>query len=272
MGDSYLATGFRDVDGSGAASAYLDCLRLLDSLPYFREYKEESYEWLGLGEGDRVLDAGCGLGDDVFRMAERVGEGGRVVGVDCSRELLEKGRSDERAKRLPVEFVHGDLGALPFEVGVFGAVRVDRVLQHVPGLDEAFREFWRVLETGGRLLVYDNDWGSFAVASDLGEVTRVLERSWAGAFANPGIGRELEGRFEGVGFGEVSVRSKVMVIEDFETADRVFNLRETVRRAVDSGFVKRAEGEQWESEMEVRSVAGNFSASLTAYMVRGRKG
>lgn len=271
MADSYLATGFRDVDGSGAVSAYLECLRLLDSLPYFRKYKEESYEWLGLEEGDRVLDAGCGLGDDVFRMAERVGESGSVVGIDSSREMLQVARADARAGGLPVDFVEGDLGALPFGEGAFGAARVDRVLQHVPAVEGVFRELGRVLEPGGRLLVYDNDWSGFTVASDWGEVARGVERAWVESFMNPEMGRELEAKFLEAGFVDIRAHSMEMTIDDFETADRVFNLRETVRRAAEEGLISSSESCAWLAELEARSAAGRFSASLTAYMVKGRK-
>ena len=72
MSDDYLATGFRDVDGAGQSEVYIDCLRLLDSLPYYQRTKHRSYELMDLGSAWRVLDAGCGLGDDVFRMASQL--------------------------------------------------------------------------------------------------------------------------------------------------------------------------------------------------------
>lgn len=88
MGEESLSTGFTDVDGAPDADAYSRCLSLLDALPYYREYRRQSYELLDLKPGVRVLDAGCGLGDDVFRMAERIGPGGCAVGLDASESLL----------------------------------------------------------------------------------------------------------------------------------------------------------------------------------------
>src|ERR1700752_5402296 len=108
MREEYLATGFANVDSEETADSYSDCLSLLDSLPYFQEYKRKSYELLELGPRERVLDAGCALGDDVYRLAEWVKPNGLVVGFDSSAKLIEKARSDERSRALPVEFHVGD--------------------------------------------------------------------------------------------------------------------------------------------------------------------
>ena len=271
MGDEYLATGFTDVDGTGNTDAYSQCLSLLDLLPYYRECKLRSYELLDLKPGSRVLDAGCGLGDDVFRMAEKVQPGGLVVGVDSSRFLLDKAAADERMNGLPVEFHHGDLKALPFPDSSFSRCRIDRVLQHVPDPERALRELTRVLEPGGLLLAYDNDWGTFSIASDDGRTTRVLESAWCNSFTNSRIGRQLRHYFVGVGLTDIRLYPGTSAISDFETADKVYNLRETVRRVVLSGAVSENDGAGWIRELIERTAKGCFEAVLTAYTVVGRK-
>jgi ubiquinone/menaquinone biosynthesis C-methylase UbiE len=60
------------VDNAEDSDAYSSCLALIDSLPYFSECKRTSYDLLRLRPGMTVLDAGCGLGDDAFRMAKLV--------------------------------------------------------------------------------------------------------------------------------------------------------------------------------------------------------
>jgi ubiquinone/menaquinone biosynthesis C-methylase UbiE len=67
--NEYLATGFANVDGCDDSTEFKHCLALLDSLPYFHEYKQRSYGLLTLSTGLSVLEIGCGLGDDAFRMA-----------------------------------------------------------------------------------------------------------------------------------------------------------------------------------------------------------
>jgi ubiquinone/menaquinone biosynthesis C-methylase UbiE len=80
----YLANGLTCVDGRDDAKPYADCLTLLDSLPYFREYKQRSYALLALEPGLSVLEVGCGLGDDARRMAEKIAPDGWIVGMDAS--------------------------------------------------------------------------------------------------------------------------------------------------------------------------------------------
>ena len=271
MRDEYLPTGFTNVDGAKDASAYSACLSLIDSLPYFRECKERSYELLKLAPGARVLDAGCGLGDDAFRMAERVGETGRVVGLDASEKLIAKARADERSSRLEVEFQTGDLRQISFPDNSFTRCRIERVLQHIPKPQSVIAELVRVLEPGGVLLAYDNDWGTFSLTSGEKDITRLLENGWCDSFVNPWIGRELRGYFVEAGLTEIDIYPGVFLIEDFEVADRLYNLRQTVRHAVEGGRISEMDGAAWLVDLEDRSRAGSFMVSLTAYTVVGRK-
>lgn len=269
--DEYLSTGFADVDHADDSDAYSSCLALIDSLPYFSECKRASYRLLQLGPGMTVLDAGCGLGDDAFRMAELVTPGGRIAALDSSTVMIGKARLSELAARLPVEFRTGDVRALPFADRSFSRCRIDRVLQHVPRPEEAVFELMRVLEPGGLLLAYDNDWGTFTVASQDRETTRALEAFWCDSFTNSWIGRDLVGLFMSSGLTGVEIHPSTCVIRDFDAADRVYNLRETVRRAAAEGIISTDRGRIWLEDLLDRTAKGSFLAAHTAYTVVGRK-
>ena len=94
--------------------------------------------------GDQVLDACCGTGD-LALAAERAG--GRVTGVDFSPAMLERARR----KSDSVEWVEGDLTALPFDAASFDAVTVGFGIRNVPELETGLRELARVLRPGGRI-------------------------------------------------------------------------------------------------------------------------
>jgi demethylmenaquinone methyltransferase/2-methoxy-6-polyprenyl-1,4-benzoquinol methylase len=98
--------------------------------------------------GDSVLDACCGTGD--LALADAA-EGGRVTGLDFSAAMLERARR----KSSELEWVQGDLLALPFGDGSFDAVTVGFGVRHAEDLDAALRELRRVLRPGGRLAVLD---------------------------------------------------------------------------------------------------------------------
>lgn len=98
--------------------------------------------------GDRVLDACCGTGD-LALAAERAG--GTVTGLDFSERMLERART----KSTTVEWVQGDVTALPFADGSFDAVTVGFGIRNVPDLEAGLAELARVLRPGGRLGVLE---------------------------------------------------------------------------------------------------------------------
>ncbi len=271
MEKEYLATGFKDVDGTQNQDVYFECLTLLDSLPYYQEYKARSYDLLQLRPGLNVLEAGCGLGDDVFRMAGRIMPGGKAVGVDASAAMINKARARKLAAPLPVQFLIGDVRALPFADHSFGRCRIDRVLQHVREPQQAIAELVRVLEPGGLCLAYDNDWATFSIASREMDATRVIEHRWCNSFANSRIGRDLPGYFSAAGLTDIVIHSGTSVITDFETADKVYNLRATVQKAVEEQLISASQGRTWVEEQIERTVNGCFKVSLTACTVVGKK-
>jgi demethylmenaquinone methyltransferase / 2-methoxy-6-polyprenyl-1,4-benzoquinol methylase len=93
---------------------------------------------------DRVLDACCGTGD--LAVAARA-RGADVVGLDFSERMLERARRKEPA----IEWVRGDVLALPFEDASFDAVTVGFGVRNVEDLEAGLRELRRVLRSGGRL-------------------------------------------------------------------------------------------------------------------------
>ena len=270
MGQEYLATGFPDVDSRDDAGAYRHCLSLLDSLPYFRAYKERSYELLNLSAGLSVLDLGCGLGDDAFRMAARVGAGGLVVGVDASMRLI-SGAVGRLPAGLHVRFAKADARRLPFSDGCLDRCRIDRTLQHIANPRQAIRELVRVLKPGGALLAYDNDWGTFSVSGRNEEATKLIAAAWEGSFTNPWIGRYLKLFFLEAGLQQVALEPSVSVLTDFEIADRVYNLRQTLAHSVAVGGLAPAVAEDWLSDVQAQSQSGGFLCTLTAYTVVGTK-
>jgi demethylmenaquinone methyltransferase / 2-methoxy-6-polyprenyl-1,4-benzoquinol methylase len=95
-------------------------------------------------DGDAVLDACCGTGDLAVACARR---GGRVTGIDFSERMLERARR----KAPELDWVRGDLLALPFEDAGFDAAAVGFGVRNVEDLSRALAQLRRVLRVGGRL-------------------------------------------------------------------------------------------------------------------------
>lgn len=112
-------------------------------------------ETLGLGPGDHLLDAGCGMGAPAIWIAEQTGA--RVTGVTVSNVQVHGAEQRAKASKVAdrVRFEYGDFTRLPYADGTFDAVMAIEALQEVPDLDAALREFNRVLRPGGVIAVSD---------------------------------------------------------------------------------------------------------------------
>jgi len=99
--------------------------------------------------GDRVLDGACGTGD--LALADRRAGAAHVTGLDFSEQMLARARR----KAADVEWVRGDLLALPFDDASFDAATVGFGVRNVDDLGLALRELRRVLRPGGRLAILE---------------------------------------------------------------------------------------------------------------------
>ena len=89
---SETVTDFTTVDSSKDPQFFVRFLDAANKLLSISTSKEIILDGLRLRNGARVLDLGCGLGDDAFQIAERVGASGRVTGVDVSTSMIDEAR------------------------------------------------------------------------------------------------------------------------------------------------------------------------------------
>ena len=109
-----------------------------------------------LQPGERVVDVGSGAGFDTFIAAGQVGDGGRVVGVDMTPEMLNKSRATAEALGFAhVEFREGLAEDLPAEDGWADSVISNGVINLCADKKAVFGEIRRVLKPGGWLQFAD---------------------------------------------------------------------------------------------------------------------
>lgn len=119
----------------------------------FRPWAEELLAMSRPREGERVLDLACGTGIVARLAAQRVGVGGRVVGMDLSPAMLDVAQSQAEREGLSIEWRQGDVTSLPFDDGEYDLVLCQHGLQFVPDRTAALREAHRVLRRPGRMAI-----------------------------------------------------------------------------------------------------------------------
>ena len=247
--------GFRDVDAQARSQDFTAYLQRVAA--QMVDEKSAMQDLLEPAVGQRLLDVGCGVGDDVRSLARRVAPTGSVVGVDMSGSMIEAAR--EAAGVSCTEFHVADAHALPFPDGSFDAARVERTLQHVAEPARVLAEMVRVVRPGGVLTASEPDWGTLAIDSDDREATREVVLAISdGNIRNGWIGRQLAAHFVRLGLESVEIHPVTLVVRSFDMATDVF------------GFADVAGGE-WLERMHERDSSGTFFASVTGFTVKARR-
>lgn len=266
-----LATGFRNVDSFGDTDACHRCLDLITGIPFFRDAKEESFRILADTNPSLVLDAGCGVGTDLVSLASHLPAGCNIVGIDASESLL--ARAAERTKGIQEQcsLVRGDLAAIPCRAEVFDACRIDRVLQHLCQPETVIRELIRVMQPGGVLVAFDNDWDTFSINLYDQDIAARIRRAWHDSFASGRVGRDISGIFEACGLTGIHAEPRALELRDLTTAQQVFDLRDLLERMVRDGALVPPEAAAVWEELLRRSRKGTFTSGYTGYLVWGMK-
>ncbi len=236
-----------------------------------REYKRRTFALLDLRAGSRVIDVGCGRGDDAIALAQLVGTSGRAVGVDQSAVMLAAARSAAQDAGVTAEFVEADAASLPFPDGCFDACRIDRTLEHLQDPAAALRELVRVCRPGGRVATAEPDWDTLAIdAPDLA-TSRAVTRAQSAEIAHGTIGRSLRRLLLEAGLRDVVVDTMALAFEDLPTAEAVYGLGHALAKVVASGEVERAHADAWWRALEDADAAGTFWASMIGTIAVGTK-
>lgn len=164
-----------------------------------------------LKPGETVLDLGSGGGIDCFLAAEKVGETGRVIGVDMTAQMIDKARANAEKSRFDnVEFRLGEIENLPLGDNTVDAVISNCVINLVPQKEKVFAEIRRVLKPGGRFMISD-----IVTTKDLPDEILKSVSAWTGCIA----GAENKDRYmellKQTGFENVEIVDSTSAVPEY---------------------------------------------------------
>src|ERR1700730_8207938 len=150
---SVRSSGLHSVDLSVDPASRLRFLDAEGAKPAMRAAKLRSFEALEIRGGARLLDVGCGAGDDARALARLVGPEGRIDAIDVEPMMIAEAERRSEDARLSIVFRVGDVYELDYADGTFDGVRAERTFLHLADPARALAEMVRVLKTGGTLVV-----------------------------------------------------------------------------------------------------------------------
>lgn len=263
------------MDGWGAVdrAAPDDYVRSLEQVNADRQEDPQSYAWfadlLGVREGHRLLEVGCGLGGASRALSHLVGPSGRVVGIDNSEAMIVAAQRRTAAPGLPVDFQVADAHELPFGADTFDGCWAESVFIIVHDPRRALAEMVRVAKPGAVLVVTAPDLGTLAIDSSYRATTRAILQHVCEEELNGWVGRQLPGLARALGLRPIRVLPEVALNADHAACAPW--LRRYAQRAEAAGAVSADEATAWLEDLEARAEAGTFFTASIAFAVAGRK-
>ena len=153
-----------------------------------------------LNPGEVVLDLGSGAGLDCFLAAKKVGPSGQAIGLDMTEAMLEKARKNQALLGLTnVEFRKGEMEHMPIADASVDVIISNCVINLSPDKDSVFREAYRVLKAGGRMMIAD-----IATVGELPAELRTRE-AWTGCIGGAIPLDDYLGKVKAAGFTDIQV-------------------------------------------------------------------
>jgi len=204
-----------------------------------------------LKPGETVLDLGSGGGIDCFLAARKVGPSGRVIGVDMTPEMIDRARENARKNGAAnVEFRLGEIENLPVADGTVDVIISNCVINLSTDKPRVFREAFRVLRPGGRLMVSD-----LTLKKPLPEKIRTSVEAYVACIAGAMVKDDYLGAIRTAGFKDVAV-----------VQEKAFPAELVLEDSLASDVVKKLKIPQRELEEHIGSV---LSLNVTATKPKG---
>jgi len=249
--------------GNRCTSEYLDEVRESD----FGKYKEIAFDLLSVNEGQQILDVGCGNGDEALLLSKKVGEEGKVIGIDNCESMYSESQKRAKGLNLPVEFMLMDIMNMSFDDNAFDACIADRVFHWLSDPQSALKAIIKVVKNEGAIVACNADPASFVLDIGNKDLSRKVINEFIDNRSRHGItGGQLSNLFKKVGLTEITHSPFAYCWTDFNICNKITPLKSIAKGALHSGKLTEAEYAQFNEDLS-DAVQNNMFTFITTMVI-----
>ena len=230
-----------------------------------------SFDALDPKPGETILDLGSGNGLLSAELARAVGSKGRVIGVDPSTDMTAAARA--RCDEFDwVDFREGSAYSLPLDDNSVDKAVSVQVFEYLEDIPKAVQEAFRVLASGGRLVVSDIHFDSLVwFTDDKARMDRMIT-AWDDHFVEREVPAILPPILRQVGFEVEAVNSVTLTDFDLKPDGLAMMMMRLMENfAIQTKLMPEDEAIAWRAEQEMLAAEGRFFFSVAQFAVTARK-
>lgn len=236
---------------------------------------------LEIDKTDKILDLGCGHGQTLLYIANKLNKGGRVIGLDNDDKLLavaEKVLKDVILEK-KIELVKFDISKnLPFSAESLNKIVCHNVIECIPDKAHFIDECYRVLKKSGILIVSHTDFDTQIYNSSFPELSRSLVHNYCDTqqewmeVCDGMIGRKLFSILKKSKFKDIKSKVYVMSNTSYKPLEYGYRIaQDIINVAKKSKKFSRTELNEWLEDLKDKDKKGEFFYSSNTYIVIARK-
>ena len=159
------------------------------------------------------MDFGSGGGIDVILAAYKVGEQGKVFGIDFSPEMIERAKqavAESGLQERNIELRVGDMGQSQLPDGFADVVISNCVINLCPDKESVYEEAFRILRSGGQLAISD----IFLTEDIDSQLQERFQSTWSGCLGGAMLEKDYWQTVNKAGFTEIQIVTSYTLIEE----------------------------------------------------------
>lgn len=215
-----------------------------------------------------ILEVGCGHGADAKLIAQLISDSEKVIAVDSSTRMIKIAK--QMSAHPNIEYLAIDVNHLSQKgyKKYFNGCHADRLLVSCSDYKKLFQNILELMQVNSTLAFTDVEPRSIGI-HPFDETTKIILDELLQGFVNKSLGGNLPELFIENGLKNIQVIPAISEVRDFEIFCKIFQIKETIKSAVQSGKLSKKSGDTWFEKMILASKEGKFLYFVTFITVIG---